>query len=76
MKLSNATYDILKWVTTIALPALATLYLTLATIWALPYGSEVAATITAVVVCLGVMLQISSAKYAAEETLPTKDEAA
>ena len=76
MNLSNITYDILKWATTVALPALATLYLTLATIWVLPYGSEVAATITAVVTCLGIMLQISSAKYAAEAPQPGKDDAA
>ena len=76
MKLSNTTYDTLKWVTTIVLPALATLYLTLATIWGLRYGSEIAATITAFVTCLGIMLQISSAKYNAEASPPNEDEAA
>lgn len=61
--LSNKTYDILKWIAQILLPALATLYFALAKIWGLPYGVEVVGTITAVDLFLGTLLGISTAEY-------------
>jgi hypothetical protein len=61
--MSNKTYNILKYIAQIALPALATLYFALAGIWGFPYGEEVVGTITAVDTCLGVMLGISTAQY-------------
>lgn len=63
MKLSNKTYDILKWVAQYLLPALATLFLTLAGIWGLPHGEEIGGTIVALDTFLGVLLGISSAQY-------------
>lgn len=63
MKLSNKVYDILKYVTTIVLPALGTLYFTLSTIWAFPYGEQIVGTITAIDTCLGVLIGISTSKY-------------
>lgn len=63
MKLNNKVYDILKWITMIVLPALGTLYFTLAGIWGLPYGEQVVGTITALVTALGTILKISTAKY-------------
>lgn len=63
MKLSNKVYDNLKWIAMIALPAIATLYLTLAGIWGLPYGEQVVATIMAFDTCLGTFLGISSHQY-------------
>lgn len=65
--MSNRVYDILKYVALIVLPALATLYLTIATIWGLPYGEAVAATITAIDTFLGAILGVSSKKYAEEQ---------
>jgi len=62
--MSNKVYDILKYIALIVLPAVATLYLTLSTIWGLPYGEAVAATITAIDTFLGALLGISSKKYA------------
>ena len=41
MKLDNKTYDVLKWVAQIFLPALGTLYFALSKIWGLPFGEEV-----------------------------------
>ena len=67
MKLSNKVYDILKFVTTIVLPALGTLYFALSQIWGLPYGEEVIGTITAVTVFLGSLIGISSAQYRKEQ---------
>lgn len=63
MTLSNKTYDRLKFVTLIALPALATFYLTVAQIWHLPSATEVAATITAIDTFLGALLGLSSKNY-------------
>ena len=63
MKLSNRTYDILKWIAQYLLPATGTLYFALAGIWGFPYGEEVVGTITAVDTFLGVLLGISSTQY-------------
>lgn len=63
MKISNSAYDILKWITMLVLPALATLYNVLAGIWGLPYGEAISATIMAVVTFLGAILGISSIQY-------------
>ena len=61
--MSNKTYDILKYITQIVLPALATLYLALAKIWNLPYGEEISGSIMATDTFLGVVLRISSENY-------------
>lgn len=66
MKLSNKTYDILKWIAQYLLPAAGTLYFALAQIWGLPYGEQIVGTIAAVDTFLGVILGISSANYEAE----------
>lgn len=67
MKMTNKIYDILKWIQRIALPALATLYLAVGSIWAgiisLPYPEQVAATAMAIDTFLGVLLGISHAQY-------------
>ena len=63
MKMNDKTYDVLKWIAMIVLPAVATLYFTLASIWGLPYGEQVVGTITAVDTFLGALLGISNAKY-------------
>lgn len=64
--LSNKMYDILKFVAQIGLPAVATLYAALAGIWKFPFVEEVPATIMAVVLFLGAVLQVSTIKYNAE----------
>ena len=61
--MSNKTYDILKWIALILLPALGTLYFALAGIWGFPYAEQVVGTITAVDTFLGVVLGISAANY-------------
>lgn len=61
--LSNKTYDILKWIAQLLLPALGTLYFALAGIWGFPYGEQVVGTITAVDTFLGVVLGLSTAAY-------------
>ncbi len=61
--MSNKTYDVLKFVAQILLPALGTLYFALASIWNLPYGEQIVGTITAVDAFLGAVLGISTKKY-------------
>lgn len=63
MKMSNKTYDILKYIAQIVLPAIGTLYFALATIWGLPYGEQIVGTITAVDAFLGALLKISTDQY-------------
>ena len=63
MKMNDKIYDILKWIATIFLPAIGTLYFALAGIWDLPYGEQIVGTITAIDTFLGVLLGISSMKY-------------
>lgn len=63
MKLSNKTYNILKWVAQYLLPAVGTLYFALAGIWGFPYGEEVVGTVTAIDTFLGVILGISTIQY-------------
>lgn len=61
--MSNRTYDILKYIAQVVLPALGTLYFALAGIWGFPYGEEIVGTITAIDTFLGVLLKISSDNY-------------
>lgn len=63
MKLTNQTYDVLKYIAQIVLPALGTLYFALSQIWGLPYGEQIVGTITAIDAFMGALLGISSANY-------------
>lgn len=60
MKMSNETYDLLKYLAQIVIPAIATFYFAIASIWGLPYGEQIVGTLTAVDTLLGALLQISS----------------
>ena len=60
---NNRTFDILKFVAQIGLPALGTLYFALSQIWGLPYGEQIVGTITAIDVFLGAVLGVSTAQY-------------
>ena len=61
--MSNKTYDVLKYIAQIVLPALGTLYFALANIWNLPYGEQIVGTITAIDTFMGVLLKLSSNEY-------------
>lgn len=63
IKLNNKLYNVLKWAVMIAIPACATLYFALATIWGLPYGEQVVATMTATATFLGALIGISTKNY-------------
>lgn len=66
MKMKNETYDILKWVAMLLLPALATLISALGTIWGLPWAPQVSDTIVAVNAALAMVLGISTINYQKE----------
>ena len=64
MIFNNKTYDVLKWIATVGLPALASFVLVLGQIWGwtdltVPIG----ATIAALATFLGALLGISSIRY-------------
>lgn len=61
--MNNKTYDVLKWIAQILLPAIGTLYFAIASIWGLPYAEQIVGTITAVDAFLGALLGISTHYY-------------
>lgn len=63
MKLMNVTYDRLKFLAQVVLPALGTLYFALCGIWGFPYGEQIIGTITAIDTFLGVILKSASDRY-------------
>ena len=67
MIFKNNTYDVLKWIAQIFIPALGTLYFALAQIWGFPYGEQILGTITAIDTFLGLLLGISTIQYNKKE---------
>lgn len=62
----NKTYDILKMIAQIVLPAIATLWVAISTIWNLPLADQIEQTITAVIVFLDMLLGLTLAKASAD----------
>lgn len=62
MTFTNKQYDVLKKIAVLILP-LAEFISALATIWGLPYGKEIVATLTALHAFLGACLNASSNRY-------------
>lgn len=60
---NDRVYDKLKFLAVVVLPAVGALYFALATVWGLPHAEEVVGTVVAIDAFLGVLLQISNAKY-------------
>lgn len=63
MKMNDKTYDVLKWVTMLALPALATLLTSLGAIWNIALAPQLADTVVAINAALAMCLGISSINY-------------
>lgn len=72
MKLSNKAYDILKWVAQIFLPAVITLYGTIASTLDIPCTKQVLTIAIAIDTFLGAILGISTSAY--NKTLKDGDE--
>lgn len=65
MIFSDKVYNILKWIATVCLPALASLTLVIGQIWSLTdWTVPIGATIAAVATFLGALLGVSSIQYA------------
>lgn len=67
--MSDKTYDILKWVAQIVLPALGTFVAGIFALYHLPYGEQVVGTITLVDALLGTLLKVSSDGYSGDGEL-------
>lgn len=76
MRMSDKTYDILKYIAQIVLPAIGTLYFALAGIWGLPYGEQIVGTITAVDAFLGALLKITTNAYLKEKMAAEQENSA
>ena len=63
MKLSNISYDRMKWFALVFIPAFEVLILTLGKIWGIPYYSEIGESVAAVGVFLAAILGVSSKSY-------------
>ena len=61
--LSDKAYEVLKWVTVIAIPALGEAYTRLANVWGLPFGTQIAETALVITFILGALLGISTIQY-------------
>lgn len=63
MRISDATYDFLKFVSIYCIPSIATLWLTIGQVWNLPYTVEIGTTISAIGVCIAGCIGLSTAAY-------------
>ena len=63
MRLSNTTYDRLKWFALVFIPAFEFLILTLGDIWGFAHYIEIGQTIAAIGVFLAALLGVSSKNY-------------
>lgn len=63
MKLSNTTYDRLKWFALVFIPSFEFLILTLGDIWDFAHYIEIGQTIAAIGVFLAALLGVSSKNY-------------
>lgn len=68
MKLDDRTYEILKWICLICLPAIAVFYSVMADTWGFPYGDQIVTTINAVATLIGVLIGVSTYNYRKEDS--------
>lgn len=63
MQLSNKFYNQLKFIAQILLPALGSLYFSLAGLWGLPAAEQVVGTVVVIDTFLGVLLSLNTQVY-------------
>lgn len=61
--LSDGWYAKFKWICLIFLPAVSTLYFSLAQVWGFPYAEQILGTIAAVETFIGTLIGISHVNY-------------
>ena len=71
--MNNKTYDVLKVIALIVIPAAVTCWIAIGNIWHLPYVEEIAGTATAIATFLGALLKISSDRYSTTDELTTEE---
>lgn len=60
---NSKLYDVLKYLALIVFNAIGVFYKTIAEIWEIPYGDQVALTCSALALFVGTLIGISSYKY-------------
>jgi len=63
MHINNKVYDVLKYLSVIALPALGTFWMVVGAVWGVPHVDEVVKTIVALATLLGALLVLSTVQY-------------
>ena len=63
MKIPDKLYNILKWISIVAIPAATTLFGVIATQFPIPYAQEILTICPAVATFIGALIGLSSAKY-------------
>ena len=66
MKINDKTYEILKWICLICLPAVAWFYGAMVETWSLPYGDQIVTTLNAIGTLIGVLIGVSTYNYRKE----------
>lgn len=61
--MSNKVFDTLRFLQTVLLPAVGTLYFALADIWHLPYAPEVVGTVTSLTAFVGAFVEYKRQTY-------------
>ena len=69
MRITNQTYDVIKWIAVNFIPAFEVLILALGNIWNIPYFVEIGATVAAVGVFLAAIIGISNKTYQSDQEL-------
>lgn len=62
----SRVYDVLKWLSLVALDAIGLFYEKMSTVWGLPYGDQIKDTCIALSILIGALIGVSGAKYEAQ----------
>lgn len=73
--ISDTTYEFFRNNVELVLPGAAVLYVTLASIWGLPFGDQVSQTINAIALFLGILIKVNRARVDKIVTALKKEEA-
>lgn len=71
--MTDKTYNILKYIAQIALPAFIVLYAAVAGLWHWPYTEAVTGTLAAIDVFIGKLLMLKSDEYFSSHDIVEKD---
>lgn len=64
--MSNKTFDILRTICEIVLPAISAAYYALAEIWGLPMPDKICGTIAVLITFIGAFINVKRSQYNAE----------